>query len=83
MPANRTGTGHFTEGTSGNPVGEGPRQGEQVQAAREAMRTLCLDAVDLLKNTMEDREAPLDLRLRAAAVVINSVCGKASIIAHF
>lgn len=76
MPENRTKTGQFAPGTSGNPGGR-PKAGEQERAARDAMKALCLDAVELLKNTMANEDAPLALRLRAAEFVINSVCGKA------
>lgn len=76
MPENRTKTGRFAAGTSGNPGGR-PRIGEQERAAREALKGLCLSAVALLENTIRDDEAPLALRLRAAEYVVDRVCGKA------
>ncbi len=73
MPENRTKTGQFA---SGNPGGR-PKVGEQERAAREAMKALCVDAVELLKKTMLDENANMNLRIKVAEFVVTNVCGRA------
>lgn len=75
MPENRTKTGRFASGASGNPGGR-PKAGEQEKAAREAMKGLCMDAVKLLKKTMLDEKANMNIRIRVAEFIVTNVCGK-------
>lgn len=65
MPENRRKTGQFMPGKSGNPGGR-PKLGEQERAARETLKSLCVEAVE------HHAEAPLSLRLRAAELTVDA-----------
>jgi len=69
----REANGRFTKGISGNPSGR-PAQPEDV---KEMLKAATAPAVQLLVDTMNDREAKPELRVRCAELLIDRVLGKA------
>ena len=75
MPQNRTKTGTFAPGTSGNPGGR-PKRTDAQKAAQEAIQALAGEAAELLAAIMRDATAPLPTRLKAAEMVLDRAIGK-------
>lgn len=76
MPANRTKTGQFAKGTSGNPAGR-PKRSDAEAETLAAIYTLAPAAVEVLRSILEDDiTAPASVRLKCAEIVFNRICGK-------
>lgn len=75
MPANRTKTGQFRKGSSGNPSGR-PKRSEAETEALAAICTLAPMAVEVMREILTDNEASASVRLRCAESVLERVCGK-------
>lgn len=74
LPANRTKTGQFLKGQSGNPSGR-PKRSEAERDALAAICGLSGLAVSTLEGIMQDEAAPPAIRLKAAQVVLDRICG--------
>lgn len=74
MPGNRTDTGRFAPGKSGNPSGR-PKVDEKVQ---KALKAATLDAAKTLIELMNDEDQPGKVRLQAATTILDRVYGKPS-----
>lgn len=72
MPGNRTNTGKFAPGKSGNPNGR-PKVDKQVQ---KALKAATLDAAQTLIELMNDEDQPGKVRLQAATTILDRVYGK-------
>lgn len=72
MPANRTVTGQFSAGTSGNPTGR-PKVPQEV---REAIRAACPEAVETLIGIMRNVKEKTPYRLEAAKILLERGYGK-------
>ena len=72
MPANRTATGQFTVGKSGNPSGR-PKVPQEV---REAIRAACPEAVETLIGIMRNVKEKTPYRLEAAKILLERGYGK-------
>lgn len=71
-PANRTVSGKFKKGTSGNPSGR-PKTDPEV---KELLKGATYDAVNLMIQTMHDEEQEMKLRISIAESIVNRVLGK-------
>ena len=67
--------GRFAPGQSGNKAGR-PKRTEAEQEIIDSMVELVPGAVDVLRQTLADDNAPDYLRLRAAEIVLERVAGK-------
>ena len=72
MPTNRTATGQFSAGTSGNPTGR-PKVPKEV---REAIRAACPEAVETLIWIMRNVKEKTPYRLEAAKILLERGYGK-------
>ncbi len=75
MPENRTKTGKFMPGTSGNPGGR-PADTQETREGKEMLRAASPAACQLLCDTINDPEAKLELRIKCAEIVLDRVYGK-------
>lgn len=73
MPANRTETGRFQKGKSGNPSGR-PKTDERVT---EALKAASVEAAQTLIDIMRNPDENSKNRLAAANSILDRVCGKA------
>ena len=74
MSANRTKTGQFVKGKSGNPAGR-PKIPDEV---REMLKTATPKAVRLLIGMVDNEDAAPALRMDAAKTILDRVYGKAT-----
>ena len=74
--ADRTRDGRFAPGCSGNPSGRPRRLEVEAQALRD-MCTLTPTAVDVLRQILESETVKPELKIRAAEIILDRVCGKA------
>lgn len=74
MPQNRTESGRFARGASGNPGGR-PRKTKEQKDALEAIKDLSMEAVGTLKSIMEDKKAPASARIKAIEIILNRSYG--------
>ncbi len=75
MPENRSKTGRFTKGQSGNPKGR-PKQTAEQKDALEMIRGISPKAARLLDSVIDDKSAPLSLRIKAVEIVLDRTYGK-------
>lgn len=75
MPQNRTKTGRFKPGNSGNPGGRPKRTPEQ-RDALEAVKSLAPDAVEAMERLLKAKDTPPALRVRIAEIVLDRAYGK-------
>ena len=71
----RNSNGTFAAGSSGNPSGR-PRRSDQEKKVIEEMCRLAPVAVSVLENMLTDEETPGYLRMKAAEIIFDRVCGK-------
>ena len=71
----RASNGRFTKGTSGNPSGR-PKRSETEKAVLSAIYSLSDDAVNVVSDIMKDEKVSPVIRLKAAEMVIDRICGK-------
>lgn len=74
MPANRTKTGRFAKGTSGNPSGR-PKRSEAETELLSSIYGLAPAAAEVLSKILNDDNAPANIRLKCAEIIINRICG--------
>jgi len=72
MPDNRTKTGQFPKGVSGNPGG----RKAQPKEVKEMLKAATVPAVKLLIATMNDKKTKPELRIRAAEIILDRALGK-------
>ena len=70
MPANRTKTGQFAKGQSGNPTGR-PKENPE---AKEILRAATPEAAQALVDLLHSKREPI--RLEAAKEILNRTQGK-------
>lgn len=75
MPANRTKSGRFTKGCSGNPSGR-PKRSEAEKTALAAIYELAPLAVDRLRQLLTNDKTPPNIQLRCAELILERVAGK-------
>ena len=75
MPENRTKTGQFAPGISGNPGGR-PTDTQETREGKELLRSASPAACKLLRDTINDPGAKLELRIKCAEIVLDRVYGK-------
>ena len=75
MPANRTKSGQFSKGCSGNPSGR-PKRSEAEKTALAAIYELAPVAVDRLRELLTNDKTPPNIQLRCAELVLERVAGK-------
>lgn len=75
MPQNRTKTGRFKPGSSGNPGGRPKRTPEQ-RDALEAVKSLAPDAVETMERLLKAKDTPPALKVRIAEIVLDRTYGK-------
>ena len=73
-PANRTVTGTFIKGYSGNPAGR-PKVSDDI---KELLKGATFKAVNLMIVTMLDETQDIKLRISIAESITNRVLGKAT-----
>lgn len=71
----RNADGTYKKGCSGNPAGR-PKRSEQEKEVIKAMGELAPKAVSILQSMLTNESTPAYLRLRAAEIVFDRVCGK-------
>ena len=72
MPANRTKTGQFAKGQSGNPRGR-PKTDERISAA---LKAASMDAAKALIELATSIDTPPNVRLSAANSILDRAYGK-------
>ena len=75
MPQNRTKSGQFLPGTSGNPGGRPVKTKEQKDALA-AIQTLSTDAADILRSLLRNKATPPSLRVRICELILDRTYGK-------
>lgn len=73
--AERTKTGQFAKGVSGNPNGR-PRQTQKQKDALAAIRALAPEAVDRLSELLHSPNTPADVLVRVCNLVLERTYGK-------
>lgn len=74
MPANRTKTGQFSKGHSGNPSGR-PKRSDVEKETIEALSELAPRAVEVMREVLDNQDASPSVRLRCAESILERVCG--------
>lgn len=75
MPANRTRTGRFKSGSSGNPEGR-PKHTPEQRDALEAVKSLAPHAVEAMERLLTAEDTPPALKVRIAEIVLDRTYGK-------
>ena len=75
MPANRTKTGRFQKGQSGNPCGR-PKTTQGQKDALQQIRDLAPRAAEEMQRILDDPDSPQALKLRVAEMVFDRAFGK-------
>lgn len=75
MPQNRTKTGRFKPGSSGNPGGR-PKHTPEQRDALEAVKSLAPDAVETMARMLRAKDTPPALKVRIAEIVLDRTYGK-------
>ena len=75
MPANRTKTGQFKKGTSGNPAGR-PKRSEVEIETLARICTLAPLAVEAMEEILTDKTISPAVRMKCAETVLDRVCGR-------
>lgn len=75
MPQNRTKTGRFKPGSSGNPGGR-PKHTPEQRDALEAVKSLAPDAVEAMARLLKAEDTPPALQVRIAEIVLDRAYGK-------
>ena len=75
MVENRERTGRFRPGHSGNPAGR-PADTQETREGKELLRSASPAACKLLRDTINDPGAKLELRIKCAEIVLDRVYGK-------
>lgn len=75
MPGNRTKTGRFKPGSSGNPEGR-PKHTPEQRDALEAVKSLAPDAVETMACMLKAKDTPPSLKVRIAEIVLDRTYGK-------
>lgn len=75
MPANRTKTGRFQKGQSGNPRGR-PKTTQGQKDALQQIRDLAPRAAEEMQRILDDPDSPQALKLRVAEMVFDRAFGK-------
>ena len=75
MPENRTKTGQFCPGNSGNPGGR-PKTTQEQKDALQQIRDLAPRAAEEIQRILDDSDSPKALKLRAAEMVFDRAFGK-------
>lgn len=75
MPANRTKTGRFQKGQSGNPRGR-PKTTQEQKDALQQIRDMAPRAAEEMQRILDDPDSPQALKLRVAEMVFDRAFGK-------
>ena len=75
MPQNRTETGKFRKGSSGNPGGRPKRSAEEMDAL-EAVKALAPEAVQILQRLLRGKDTPAALKIKIAEGILDRTFGK-------
>lgn len=75
MPQNRTKTGKFRKGSSGNPGGRPKRKPEE-QDALQAINRLSLEAVQVMQTLLREKNTPAAVKVKIAEALLDRTFGK-------
>lgn len=75
MPENRTKTGQFCPGSSGNPGGR-PKHTPEQRDALDAIKSLAPEAVETMARLLKAKDTPSALKVRIAEIVLDRTYGK-------
>ena len=75
MSMNRSSSGRFKPGISGNPGGR-PKHTPEQRDALEAVKSLAPDAVEAMARLLKAKDTPPALQVRIAEIVLDRAYGK-------